>query len=141
MVYFINGIRRFIITAIDIKSGFAFSYAYKSLSSQSAKDFMQKMDKVSPFDIKRVQTDNGYEFAKHFREYLKKQNITHFHTYPRQLKVNTHIDRFNRIMMDWLLWYNTKRRHHFLNLVSPLRYMLDNLLIQNSHLGWAYTNY
>ena len=162
VVYFINGIRRFIITAIDLKSDFAFSYAYKNLSSQSAKNFMQKMEKVSPFGIQRVQTDNGSEFAKYFKEYLKEQNITHFHTYPRSPKMNAvverfnrtiqeefsnhhrqtlayDIERFNRTLMDWLLWYNTKRRHHSLNLIPPLRYMLDNSFIQNSHLGWTNT--
>jgi len=162
IVYFTNGIRRFIVTAIDLKSDFAFSYAYKSLSSSSAKDFIQKLEKVSPFNIKRVQTDNGQEFAKHFKEYLKTQKITHFHTYPRSPKMNAVVERFNRTiqeefsnykrqtlaynintfnmkLMDWLLWYNTKRRHHSLGLVSPLRYMINNSLIENSHLGWTNT--
>ncbi|MBI3671814.1 integrase, partial [Candidatus Azambacteria bacterium] len=47
IVYFINGIRRFIITAIDLKSDFAFSYAYASLSSSQAKDFTKKLQRVA----------------------------------------------------------------------------------------------
>lgn len=160
VVYFINGIRRYIITAIDLESDFAFSFAYSHLSSSSGKDFVTKLEKACPFKIKRVQTDNGQEFAKYFASYLKERNITHFHTYPRSPKMNAHIERFNRTikeefsnwqrntlaydinrfnreMMDWLLWYNTERRHHSLGLVSPMSYIMSTLQVENSQVGWT----
>ncbi len=70
VVKFINGIRIYMVTAIDVKSDFAFSYTYKSPSSKNTKDFFQKLEDVAPFKIQRIQTDNGSEFAKYFREYI-----------------------------------------------------------------------
>jgi transposase InsO family protein len=165
VVYFINGIRRYIITAVDLTSRFSFAWAYTTASSASATDFLKKVESVAPFAIKRLQTDNGSEFEKQFREYLeskeKDERIVHFHTYPRHPKQNAHIERFNRTvqeefanwhrlalaydlaafnqkLMDWLLWYNTKRRHHSLGLISPLRYIVSTLAAE-SHLGWTDT--
>ncbi len=36
---FINGIKRYIFSAIDLKTRFAFAYTYKSFASDNAKDF------------------------------------------------------------------------------------------------------
>ncbi|MFB3851285.1 MAG: helix-turn-helix domain-containing protein [Acidobacteriota bacterium] len=78
---FKDGIKRYIITAVDLKSRFAFAYCYKTLSSLSAKDFMKKLQTVLPFEIKRVQTDNGQEFHKHFMKYLEdEEKTTSLHT-------------------------------------------------------------
>ena len=51
--------RRCVITAIDVRSDFAFAFGYSNLSSASASDFFEKLEKVSPFRITHVQTDNG----------------------------------------------------------------------------------
>ncbi len=162
VVYFINGVKRYLITAVDLKSNFAFSFAYRSLSSANARDFMKKLQQVAPCSLKRVQTDNGAEFAKHFAAYLKEQNIVHFHTYPRSPKMNSHVERFNRTLkeefsnwhrrllaydldrfnlelMDWMLWYNTERRHHSLGLVAPMSYIISTLQVQDSQVGWTNT--
>ncbi len=140
---FVNVIRRYIITAIDVYGRFAYAKAYKSPSSKNAKDFFQELEEVFPFPITHIQTDNGSEFEKQFREYLEKQGIVHFNTYPKSPKMNAHIERFNRTIQEefvgyhkqtllvslkafqeklseWLLWYNTERPHESLGLVSPL---------------------
>jgi transposase InsO family protein len=161
---FLNNIKRYIITAIDLKSGFAFAYAYyRSLSSESAADFMKKFQKVAPFDIKRVQTDNGSEFEKCFKDYVEKENITHFYNYPKRPKDNSFIERFNRTiqeqhvrwhkddlydidyfncgLMDYLLWYNTEKPHRSLNKEPPLRYYLNNFIgVQKSNMLWTLTS-
>lgn len=59
---FKDGIRRYIITGKDYKSKMAFAYGYKTFSNASAKDFMEKLEKVFPFPIKRIQTDKAFEF-------------------------------------------------------------------------------
>lgn len=64
---FKNGIKRYIITAVDVFTRFSFAYVYKNLSSLSAKDFMEKFKSVAPFEIKSVQTDNGKEFEKYLK--------------------------------------------------------------------------
>ena len=160
IVQFINGLKRYIITAIDLKPDFAFAYAYSCLSSKSASDFFDKLELVAPFKIKRVQTDNGPEFQKLFQETLEKKNIIQFFNYPRHPQQNAKIERFNRTikeefvdwhrqtlaynldefnhkLMDWLLWYNTKRPHWSLNLKSPIQYLIENLGF--SRMLWTYT--
>jgi transposase InsO family protein len=161
VVRFCNGIKRYIVTAIDTESKFCFAYAYKNHSSDSTTDFMKKLKQVAPVEITHIQTDNGSEFEKHFHLYLSKNNIVHFNTYPRCPKQNTEVERFNRTLsdafikaniyllaydidafneklIDWLLWYNTRRPHWSLGLISPMRYIY-NTLPEKSHMWWTNT--
>lgn len=161
IVRFTDGLRRYILTAIDKESKFAFAYAYVHHSSDTATDFMKKFREVTPLTLTHVQTDNGSEFALHFDMYLEKEGIVHFHTYPRSPKMNAEIERFNRTLsdafikthrmmlahdidtfnqelIDWLLWYNTRRPHWSLGLVSPLRYIVGTLS-EKSHMLWTST--
>ncbi len=163
IVRFYNGIKRYIVTAIDIEGKFAFAYAYKNHSSDGAADFMKKFKVVAPISLTHVQTDNGSEFEKHFHLYLEKTGIIHFNTYPRSPKENSEIERFNRTLsdafikrnrhllaydmdafndklMDWLLWYNTRRPHWSLGLISPfLRYICNQLTAEESQMCWTST--
>jgi transposase InsO family protein len=161
IVRFTNGVKRYIVTAIDIETKFAFAYAYKNHSSSATVDFMKKFKSVAPVSLTHIQTDNGSEFAKHFEILLEKNGIVHFHTYPRCPKMNSEIERFNRTLSDafikrnrlllaydiekfnqklieWLLWYNTRRPHWSLGLISPLRYIC-NQLPEKSHMWWTDT--
>jgi len=162
VVRFTNGIKRYIVTAIDKESKFAFAYAYKNHSSDATTDFMKKFKSVAPVSLTHIQTDNGGEFAKHFEVYLEKNNVVHFHTYPRCPQMNGEIERFNRTLsdafikrnrlllaydieafnhklIDWLLWYNTRRPHWTLGLVSPLRYIVSTLPTRECHMLWTST--
>ena len=150
---FADKIKKYIITAIDLKTRFAFASMYDSLSSSSAKDFMEKLITVAPFKIKHIQTDNGGEFEKHFQDYVRKNNIVHFHTYPRHPQSNGHIERFNRTiqeqfvdcyehpledalafnkdMMEYLIWYNTEKPHMGINKQTPLDYLAVSSLLNH----------
>ena len=162
VIKFINGTRRFIMTAIDVESDFAFAYGYKNLSSAVGRDFLKKLQEVAPFEISHIQTDNGLEFEKYFREYLEEEKIIHFHNYPRCPKMNAFVERFNRTiqeqyvnwnlmpflhdidafnknLMDWLLWYDTKRPHESLGMVSPLRYIVMTLPAEECQMWWTRT--
>src|SRR6056297_74100 len=159
VVKFAWNIKRYIITAVDVHSRYAFSYCYQKHDSASAKDFIQKMQAVFPYRIKAVQTDNGSEFHKYFRDYLKEQNIKHYWNYPGRPYRQGHIEKFNRTiqeefidwnevllddtnifnqrMTDWLIWYNTKRFHWSLNLETPVDYLLNNGYV--SKMCWTST--
>lgn len=162
IVRFTDGIKRYIVTAIDIETKFAFAYAYTNHSSKGTTDFMKKFKSVAPISLTHVQTDNGSEFANHFEILLEKDDIVHFHTYPRCPKMNSEIERFNRTLsdafikqnryllahdidtfnkklIDWLLWYNTRRPHWSLGLISPLRYIVSTLPAQECHMMWTST--
>jgi hypothetical protein len=157
------GIKRYVFNAIDCKLKFQFSYAYKSLSSIQARNFMEKLEQVYPIKngIKTVQTDNGLEFMGEFDRYLKQKQITHAYIYPRCPKINGFIERANRTLqeeylnqrldglftdikqfnydlMDHLIWYNTKRIHKSLNNISPINYLLKT--VPESQKYVTYTN-
>lgn len=55
---FVDGIRRYIISAIDSKLKFAFSSCYSYLSSRNGRDFIKRLEMVYPLSIKSIQTDN-----------------------------------------------------------------------------------
>ncbi|MDR0645850.1 MAG: DDE-type integrase/transposase/recombinase [Elusimicrobiota bacterium] len=93
-----DGINKYLLTAIDIKSRFACSESYNSLNSKNAQDFMQKLQMTATFKINRVQTDNGKEFEKHFHDCLKDNNLIHYHNYPKCPKSNAYVERFNRTL-------------------------------------------
>ena len=160
---FHHGIKRYFITAIELKTNFAFAHGYKSLNSENAADFFKKLKSVSPFKIARIQTDNGSEFAKVFRRLINKLKIIHFHNYPRHPQSNPNIERFNRTiqeqhinwhkeeladldqfnenLMEYLIWYNTKKAHRALNKLSPLRYYIDTYVfdLKKSNMLWTLT--
>lgn len=162
VVRFTNGIKRYVLTAIDRETKFAFAYGYASHGSQNTADFMSTFKDIAPISLTHVQTDNGSEFANHFETYLTKEGIVHFHIYPRTPKMNAEIERFNRTLseafisrnrhllaydlpafnralMDWLLWYNTRRPHWSIGLISPLRYIVNQLPAKESHMCWTST--
>ena len=162
VIRFVDGTKRYLLTAIDVERKFAFASAYTGHSSASAADFLRKVVAVCPFPVTELQTDNGSEFAKHFETACTMLSLTHFHTYPRTPKMNACIERFNRTLsedfiemhrmllrddlaafngalVDWLLWYNTERPHQSLGMLSPLRYIVSTLSERESHMCWTST--
>lgn len=162
VVRFIDGTKRYILTAIDVERRFSFAGAYTTHSSASAADFLEKLTEVCPFPITELQTDNGSEFAFRFEEACAKLHLTHFHTYPRSPRMNGTIERFNRTLsedfiaqhrallrddlhvfneklVDWLLWYNTTRPHEGLGLMSPLAYIVSTVSKEECQKYWTRT--
>lgn len=159
IVKFVWSVKRYIITAVDIKTRYAFAYCYHRHDSASAKDFFEKLEQVFPYQIKAVQTDNGSEFHKYFWEYLKDQKIGHYWNHPGRPYRNGHVEKYNRTiqeefvdwnevllrdpdsfnsrLMDWLVWYNSRRYHWSLNLMTPVEYLLKNNFV--SKMCWTNT--
>ena len=159
IVKFVWGVKRYIITAVDVKTRYSFAWVYNDHGSASAKDFFKKLEIVFPYKIKAVQTDNGSEFHKYFMKYLEKQKVGHYWNYKGQPAKNGHVekynrtiqeefidwneilledtDQFNKKLIDWLVWYNTKRYHWSLNLISPVDYLIKNNMV--SRMMWTNT--
>ena len=163
IVRFIDGTKRYILTAVDVERKFTFAGAYTSHSSAAAADFLQKLIEVAPFPITEVQSDNGSEFASLFREACEKLGVVQYHTYPRSPKMNACVERFNRTLsedfvmwnrallrddvdtfnlklIDWLIWYNTVRPHESLGMLSPLQYIVSTLSASECQKYWTRTN-
>ena len=163
VIRFVDGVKRYIYTAINVETRFAFAGAYTNHSSASATDFLTKLIEVSPHPVTEIQSDNGSEFALLFRDACESRHITHYHTYPRSPKMNAHVERFNRtlsedfiqqrrgvlrddlhhfndLLIDWLLWYNTERPHQSLGMLSPLRYIVSMLSAEECQRWWTRTD-
>jgi putative transposase len=160
---FVGGLKRYLITAVDLPTRFAFAYTYKSSSSACARDFLGKLREVTPFKINRVQTDNGHEFLKHFIQACHEQNLVHYFNYPHHPQSNGHLERFNRTiqeqfvywntdmlddinvfncaLMKYLIWHNTEKPHRSIGKLPPMRYYLDNFITNpvKSNMLWTLT--
>jgi transposase InsO family protein len=145
----IYGKKRYLINAVDVKGRIGFSYQYNKLNSKNVVDFFERLKKYCPFEIKRIQTDNGKEFDGDAHAYLKKNKLIHYWNYPRRPQSNGHIERFNRTIKeqfvyrnedciedceqanekikDYLFWYNTQKYHKSLNYETPIIYSLAYL--------------
>ena len=159
---FMEGIKIYIFNAIDLSTRFQFSYAYHSAKSRDAVDFFKKLELVYPLKggIKKVQTDNGSEFQGEFDNYLKKKKMKHLFIYPRCPKINGFVERanrtlneeflisypfyddrdinkFNKDLIEHLIWFNTIRPHKSLGNVSPIDYVIK--LNPESHMYATYT--
>jgi transposase InsO family protein len=145
----IFGVRRYVITAIDLYSRYAFAYGTSSHASLAAAEFFDLWQRVFPFPMVFVLTDNGSEFKKNFSKALCDLYLTHYHTYPKTPKMNAHCERFNktvqeefvnyytgllaenlpefnRRLAEYLCFYNLKRVHYaFSNRLSPVQFLLS----------------
>lgn len=162
VVRFIDGTKRYILTAIDTETRSAFAGVYTNHGSLSASDFLKRCLQVLPNCPSHIQTDNGSEFAKYFNQTATNLGLTHYHTYPRTPKMNAHVERFNRtlseewiiyhrsslrddvpranqLLIDYLLWYNTKRPHSALGLKSPFQGIVERLKASERQKWWTCT--
>jgi len=106
--------------------------------------------------------EKGFRLAEPFHQTATTLGLTHYHTYPRSPKMNAHVERFNRtlseewivyhraslrddvskanqLLIDYLLWYNTKRPHASLGLRSPFAGIVERLKAAERQKWWTYT--
>ncbi len=155
-----DGVRDYFISAIDAKMKFSLTLNYKRLNSQNMRDFYLRFKDVYPGKIKMWQSDNGPENLGLFDAELKKDHILHYFIYPRCPKIDTFIERYDRTLQyefidpnlhlihdkgvfghklsDYILYYNSQRPHHSLDLKSPLQYFMDEGGM--SQMSLTYTN-
>jgi len=154
VIKFVDRIKVYFLTAIDVKLKFAFSLSYARLTSAVTVDFFKKFQSVYPIGITTVQTDNGLEFLGDFEQYLTQNSIAQVFIYPRCCKINGTIERFNRTiqeefidenlhifhdsklfsmkLIEYLLFYNTERVHKSLGLQTPLGYLQSTGALSNN---------
>jgi transposase InsO family protein len=144
-----NGVKDYFISAIDAKGKFALTLMYKRLNARNMQDFYFRFKSVYPYkEIRIWQSDNGSENLGIFNQQLATDGIPHYFIYPRCPKIDTFIERYNRtiqdefidpnldlihdkqvfaeLLVEWIIYYNTKRRHHSLGLQSPLQSFINS---------------
>lgn len=158
-----GGMRRYLITAIELHSRTGFALAFNRRNSRTAQVVLSLAHDLFP-DKQIVLTDNGGEFKADFDRALEQAGLTHWHTYPKTPKMNAHCERFNRTvqeefvdyhddllftnlpcfnekLLDWLTWYNCERPHASLGQVAPLNFAAQSLAQSNTqcHMYWPHT--
>lgn len=143
--FFVLGHRFYIFVAVDCKSRFAYTFAYTTISSLSASDFLIRALDAFPFPITAVNTDNGSEYLLNFHKLCEKLSITHYFTHPHSPKMNSRVERLIKTMSYEFLYhqelmpsiddvrtkclqfnqkYNRKRLHQALNYKTPYEYVM-----------------
>ncbi|MGA2666756.1 MAG: integrase core domain-containing protein [Patescibacteria group bacterium] len=147
IVLHLDGLKRYILTAIDTYGKLAFARVYRNASSYSAADFLERLNFLFDDQIVNIQTDNGSEFLKHFEKACQSLKMEHFFSRARTPQDNAYVERFNQTLQkewlseghfhpdpsvmnakltDWLIRYNFHRRHASLGNISPINYCIKN---------------
>lgn len=137
----------YFLCAVELVSRQAFVKRVSCLSSTQARIFLEEILSRVTYRIHTIQTDNGSEFAGYFQKALEELKLIHLWSPPRSPRVNGYVERFNgviqeefidyhidtgvmdkpafdQLLSDWLTYYNTKRPHHGLKLLTPMQYLL-----------------
>jgi len=149
VLYLPWGVKRYILTALDYFHKIGYAKVYKSPSSLSAFDFLLRLNVLVEGRIAAVLSDNGSEWSKYFDEALKKLKILHLFTRVKTPKDNACNERFNRtlqeefiaqdenfevylaqddltsanrLLTEWLIFYNFQRPHQSLAYQTPIEY-------------------
>jgi len=143
IVIYWNGLKRYIMTAVDHFTKVAFARMYTTASSYSTADFLYRLNFLLDNKIVNIHTDNGSEFQKHFGQAIKELNLEHYFSRVRTPKDNPSNERFNRTLeeefiqmgsftpntdlfnknlTEWLIEYNFIRPHLSLDKLSPIEY-------------------
>jgi len=143
IVVYWNGLKRYILTAIDTVSKIPFAHMYTTKSSRNAADFLRRMFYLLDGSFLNALHDNGSEFHKEFIEACKELNISQYwsrnHT-PTDNPVNENLNGtlkreflalgnfnpnpvlFNKELTEWLIEYVFVRPHQALGYDTPWQF-------------------
>lgn len=147
---YVLGQKFYVFAAIDCKSRFGMCWAYRSITSASAANFLQRVKSAFPFTVQAINTDNGSEYLLHLHEASQNLGITHYFSYPHTPKMNGRVERFIKTMIyEFFNWqddllpdinsvnqkceifnykYQTQRFHQALDYQTPVEYVKKKLL-------------
>lgn len=144
MVIYLNGLKRYILTAVDHASKLGYARMYKNKSSKAASDFLYRLQYLINQPIRNLQTDNGSEFYNQFGWAATKLGIDRYFSRVKTPKDNPEVERFNETVQyewlydcnlsldcdefnqdltDWLIEYNFNRPHQTLDYLTPMEYI------------------
>lgn len=140
-----QGLRRkkyYQFTAIDDCTRLRVLRAYPRCDQKTAISFVDDVMAKLPFQVERVQTDNGSEFGTSFHLHLLDLGVDHVRIQPRTPRLNGKVERSHRIdseefyrllegqviddtnlfadkLQEWEDYYNYHRPHGALNGQTP----------------------
>jgi len=98
-----NGLKRYILTAIDTVSKIPFARMYTTKSSRNAADFLRRYFYLLDGSVFNALHDNGSEFHKEFIKACKELGISQYWSRVHTPKDNPMDERFNRTLKDEFL--------------------------------------
>ena len=141
-------------TARDMVSRWDVLMVRTRATANTASEFLKVLAERMPFEIKAIQVDGGSEFRAEFEESCRQMGIRLFVLPPRSPKLNGSVERANRTHTEEFYefyhgsWnvaelndalrlheikYNTRRPHQSLGQITPLKFLLDNGIIDSFH--------
>lgn len=138
-----NGMKRYILTAIDTTSKIAFARMYTTKSSRNASDFLRRMLYLLDHEAWNSMHDNGSEFKGEFQRAVIELGLDDWWSRVKTPTDNPVNERFNRTLKDefislgnmtadteifnerlteWLVEYNFVRPHQTLGYATPWQY-------------------
>ena len=100
IVVYWNGLKRYILTAIDTASKISFARMYTSKSSRNAADFLRRFFYLMDDSVLNALHDNGSEFHKEFIKACEELNISQYWSRSHTPTDNPVDERFNRTLKD-----------------------------------------
>lgn len=141
---YILGTRFYVFAAVDCKSRYAYTYAYTTISSKSARDFLSRVKTYFPFPLEAINTDNGGEYLLYFHHLTQEMDIPHYFSRPHTPTMNSRVERLIQTLeYEFLAYqelvpeiakvrqlcerfntkYNQERYHRALNYQTPGQYV------------------
>lgn len=113
--YFVEGRKAYSYVIIDECTRWRFAKTYDSLCEGTTIRFLDEFEKICPFPIHTIQTDNGQEFtyklnpvAQHIKHmvdiWCEKREIRHRLIPPGVKELNGKVERSHRIDMQYFYW-------------------------------------
>ncbi|MEW6695209.1 MAG: DDE-type integrase/transposase/recombinase [Pseudomonadota bacterium] len=117
-----DGVRRYVLTAIDPVSATAFAVALPSQHARHSAQVAQALVQGLAADTSRKRlflSDNGSEFKGAFDQTLARLGLTHYWTYPKRPKMNAHAERFGRTVQEQFIDWHEELLFTDLALFNP----------------------
>lgn len=148
--FYVLGKKFYLFSAIDCKSRYGFVYCYRTITSESGRNFIRRVKKYFPFPIQAINTDNGSEYLLYFHKELEEEwKIPHYFTDPSSPKQNARVERFHQTVeyeyfnyqadliddldminihcMAFNEKYNKRRFHQSLKYKTPYEFVVEYL--------------
>ncbi|NTV55136.1 MAG: transposase [Candidatus Moranbacteria bacterium] len=119
-----------IYTIIDDATRWVFAWSYETANADNMLDFLKKVLRRSPFDIRKTRTDQGKEFiANWVKEFLKGHHIEYRNNTPYCPEENGKIERFHRTLNEKAIRYGFVPSES----LEAMRYRLTLFLHYHNH--------
>ena len=157
-------------TALDVATGIKCKLIYEDHDGQSSMDFLSKVRLFYPFQLKVIQTDNGFEFTWRLHPEITKTHpftlqcqlygYEHHLIPPAYPRANSHVERTHRIdeeevyrgrtftslpklfriNMSSLKYFNEKRPQKSKHFLPPLKFAILKFRLQKQKLNYTVLN-